>query len=102
MSNKINGIDVEALNATIDAVKQTPLLAKCTFQTRTVWKNGFQSQAQISNFIQAGETVKRGKTFTVSGDHPEGLLGQNTAPAAVEGLIAATAAGVYYSTKKKK
>ena len=91
MSNKINGIDVEALNAIIGAVKQNPLLAKCTFQTHTVWKKGFQSQALISNFIQAGEIVKRGKTFTLSGDHPEGLLGQNTAPAAVEGLIAATA-----------
>ena len=64
MSNKINGIDVEALNTTIEAVKQNPLLAKCTFQTHTVWKKGFQTQAQISNFIQAGETVKRGKTFT--------------------------------------
>ena len=92
MNEKINGIDVNALNSTIEAVKQNPILAKCTFSTHTLWKKGFQNKTEISSFVQAGETVKRGKTFRLEGDHPEGLLGQNTAPAAVETLIAATSA----------
>ncbi|AJF60766.1 MAG: OsmC family protein [archaeon GW2011_AR10] len=92
MNGKINGIDVNTLNSTIEAVKQNPVLAKCTFSTHTVWKKGFQNQTEISSFVQAGETVNRGKTFKLGGDHPEVLLGQNTAPAAVETLIAATSA----------
>lgn len=94
MSKKQNGIDVEALNSTIEAVKQNPLLAKCTFSTRTVWKKGFQNEAEIRDFVQAGETIKRGKTFHLPGDHPEGLLGHNTGPSAAETLIAATGACV--------
>lgn len=91
MSKKTNGIDVDALNSTIEAVKQNSLLAKCTFHTRTVWKKGYQNEAAVGDFVQAGGEVKRGRTFHVLGDHPEGLLGQNSAPTAVETLMAATA-----------
>jgi uncharacterized OsmC-like protein len=86
----VNGIKVEDLNATIEAVKQNPNLGRCVFHSRTVWKKGFQSEADIGDYVQAGGTIQRGRHFHVSGDHPEGLLGQNTAPAAVEMLLAAT------------
>ena len=92
MSTTINGINVEDLNSTISAVKGNPAAARCTFRSHTVWSKGFQSRAQIGDYEQAGARVPRGRTFQLSGDHPEGLLGQNTAPAAVEALIAATGA----------
>lgn len=91
MTKTVNGIDIDKLNATIEAVKQNPQLAQCGFQTHTVWEKGFQNQTDVGDFVQAGNTVKRGKTFKLKGDHPEGLLGQNLGPAAVETLIAATA-----------
>lgn len=86
-----NGIDVDSLTGMIQAVTQQPGLARATFSTKTVWQRGFQSEACITDYVQGGQTVERGKTFVVSGDHPEGLLGQNQAPAAVETLIAAVA-----------
>ncbi|HLC78796.1 MAG TPA: OsmC family protein [archaeon] len=89
--NNVNGINVDNLNATINAVKQNPLLAQCTFRTSTVWENGFQNQSEITDFTQAGETVNRGRTFSIKGDHPKGLLGQNTGPTSVETVLAATA-----------
>lgn len=88
----INGINTEQLVGMIEAVKQNPTLARATFRSTTLWSKGFQTQAEISNYIQAGGEVQRGRTFKVDGDHPEGLLGQNTGPSAVETLIAATAA----------
>lgn len=88
----VNGIDVNNLNGMIEAVTQNPTLAQATFHSHTVWKQGFQSQAAIGDYIQAGSTVPRGRNFRLTGDHPEGLLGQNTAPAAVETLIAAAGA----------
>lgn len=86
-----NGIDVQQLNDTIEAVKQDPGLASATFHTKTTWRQGFQSEAVIGDYEQAGRTVERARTFSLSGDHPEGLLGHNTAPAAVETLMAAAA-----------
>lgn len=91
MNQHINGIDTVVLNSTIEAVKQNPLLGSCTFRAHTVWRKGFQNQTEISNFVQAGGTIPRGKTFQLVGDHPEGLLGQNAGPAAVETLIASVA-----------
>jgi uncharacterized OsmC-like protein len=86
-----NGIDVGQLTGMMEAVKQQPGLARATFRTSTTWRRGFQSEASIADYTQAGGTVARGRTFGLSGDHPEGLLGQNTAPTAVETLIAAAA-----------
>jgi len=88
----VNGIDVNNLNGMIEAVKQNPTLAQATFHSHTAWKRGFQSEAAIGDYVQAGATVPRGRSFRLTGDHPEGLLGQNTAPAAVETLIAAASA----------
>ena len=86
-----NGIDVGQLHGMIEAVTENPGLALATFRTTTTWRQGFQSEARVGDYVQAGSTVERGRTFAVSGDHPQGLLGQNSAPAAVETLIAAVA-----------
>src|SRR3990172_4361211 len=88
----VNGIDVKNWNGMIEAVKQTPTLAQATFHSHTAWKRGFQSEAAIGDYVQAGATVPRGRSFRLTGDHPEGLLGQNTAPAAVEPLRGAASA----------
>lgn len=89
---KLNGIDVGQLNATIEAVKQNPVMARATFHTRTVWGQGFRNRAEIGDYAQGGNLIERGQSFYLPGDHPEGLLGKNTGPAAVETLIAAVGA----------
>jgi uncharacterized OsmC-like protein len=92
IQNNLNGIAVDQLTGMIEAVQQNPVLAQATFHSRTTWKQGFQGQAEIGDYVQAGDKVKRGRSFYVASDHPEGLLGQNSAPAAVETLIAAVGA----------
>lgn len=89
---EVNGIVLEQLNGTIEAVKQNPSLGRATFQSKTTWEKGFQSTAEIGDYVQGGSKVTRGKQFRISGDHPEGLLGHNSAPAAVETLIASVGA----------
>ncbi len=88
----VNGINTEQLMGMIGAVKQNPAIARATFRTTTTWKRGFQSEGEIGGYQLGGGEVQRGRTFHVSGDHPEGLLGQNPGPAAVETLIAAAGA----------
>lgn len=88
----VNGINVEQLNGMIEAVKKDPSLAKCTFTASTVWESGFRNRGQIQGYRQNGQTVGRPQPFVVKGDHPEGLLGTNAGPAAVEALLAAAGA----------
>ncbi len=86
-----NGIDVTQLNNMIEAVTEDPNLARATFHTSTTWQAGFRSDAKVGDYEQGGSEVVRGRTFMVAADHPEGLLGGNEAPAAVETLVAAVA-----------
>jgi uncharacterized OsmC-like protein len=85
----MNGIDTTKLTDTIEAVKQNPGLGQARFSSKVVWSSGFASKAEISDFELGGGRIQRGRTFAVTGDHPPALLGKDSAPAAVESLIAA-------------
>lgn len=85
-----NGIDVQALVDTIDAIKAKPELARFTFRARTDWEDGMHSTARIGSFIHAGaEDESRAAPFELEGDEPPVLLGRNLGANAVELLLAA-------------
>jgi hypothetical protein len=84
-----NGIDVQALVETIDAIKAKPELARFTFRASTAWDDGTHSSARIGSFVHAGsEDDSRATPFTLEGDEPPVLLGRNLGPNAVELLLA--------------
>lgn len=84
-----NGIDVQALVETIDAIKAKPELARFTFRASTAWDDGTHSSARIGSFVHAGsEDYSRATPFTLEGDEPPVLLGRNLGPNAVELLLA--------------
>jgi uncharacterized OsmC-like protein len=85
-----NGIDVQALLETIEAIKAKPELAEFTFRASTRWQEGTRSTARIGSFVHAGaEDETRSEPFTLIGDEPPVLLGANKGPNAVELLLAA-------------
>jgi uncharacterized OsmC-like protein len=85
-----NGIDVQGLLDTIEAIKRKPELAEFTFRASTTWKQGTCSTARIGAFEHAGaEDETRSAPFTLTGDEPPVLLGSNQGPNAVELLLAA-------------
>jgi uncharacterized OsmC-like protein len=91
-----NGIDVEQLVQTIEAIKTDPGLASFTFRATTAWKEGTRSVAEIGAFTHAGEEDRsRAAPFVLEGDEPPVLLGHNNGPNAVELLLAAL--GLCYS-----
>lgn len=90
----INGVSVEQLNGMIASVKQNPRLARTTFHSKTHWEKGFQNKADIGDYELGGEHVTRARHFYLSEDHPQGLLGGDTAPTAIETLLAAVGACV--------
>ncbi len=85
-----NGVDVQALTETIEAIKVKPGLAKFTFRARTNWREGTHSTAEIGSFTHDdAEDETRQGPFTLAGDEPPVLLGRNLGPNAVELVLAA-------------
>ncbi len=84
-----NGIDVDKLVETIGAIQEDSDLAQFTFRARTEWRDGTCAAAEIGRFVHAGnEDETREQPFTLLGDEPPVLLGENRGPNAVELLLA--------------
>jgi hypothetical protein len=88
MATIVNGVDVNQLVGTIEAIKENPRLARCQFRAETEWINGGHSQTKIQGFYAAGqEDTSRTRPFIVDGDEPPVLLGENRGPNAVETVL---------------
>src|SRR5262249_57495571 len=79
------------LFATIDAVKATPEAARFRFSVDNRWISGTHNENRISAFYGVGAEQQRPAAFTVEADHPEVLVGGDTAPTPAELLLAALA-----------
>jgi uncharacterized OsmC-like protein len=100
--NTLNGVNLDQLVATVEAIRGTPELARFRFRASTDWVEGGRSRTRIQGFHGAGaEDTSRGAPFVVEGDEPPVLLGTNQAPNAVElvlaGLASCLAVGVAYN-----
>ena len=89
---RVNDVDVSQLMETIDHIKQDPGLARFNFQAHNEWLGGARSETTIQSFYHAGEeNDSRQEPFVLEGDEPPILLGDNTAPNAVEAVLHALA-----------
>ncbi len=67
----INGVNVPALFATLDAVKGQPAIAQFQFRARNEWISGTHSRSTIHGFYGAGqEDTTRPIPFVHDADHP--------------------------------
>ncbi len=93
LSHIVNGVDVDQLIKTIEAIKQQPDLARFTFRSHTDWVAGGHARTSIDGFFGAGqEDTSRSKPFILEGDEPPVLLGNNAGPNAAEAVLHALAA----------
>jgi uncharacterized OsmC-like protein len=84
----INGVNVEQLVETIEAIKEDPGLAEFRFRANTEWIEGGHSRTRIQGFYGAGaEDTSRAEPFYLEGDEPPVLLGNNAGPNAVETVL---------------
>ena len=85
-----NGIDVDQLLATIEAVRQDPAMGTFTFRASSRWQDGTYNVGEIGRFLHGSqEDQSRDEPFRLEGDEPPVLLGRNKAPNAVELLLQA-------------
>lgn len=83
-----NGVNVEQLVGTINAIKETPSIADFKFSATTTWINGGHCQTKIQSFTGAcTEDTSRKEPFILEGDEPPVLLGENHGANAVEALL---------------
>jgi uncharacterized OsmC-like protein len=91
-ASMINGINVDQLVETVNAIKGNPELAKFTFRSQTEWISGGHSRTTIQSFYGAGsEDTSRTQPLNIEGDEPPVLLGQNAGANAVEAILHALA-----------
>lgn len=94
----LNGVDRDALNATVDAVRKNPSLAQVTFALGADWKSGCRQVATTGDVRQDGSVVgSRTARYTLESDEPEALLGSDTAASPGEYVLQALA-GCYAVT----
>ncbi|MEY2930588.1 MAG: hypothetical protein RL033_1337 [Pseudomonadota bacterium] len=87
----LNGVDTEALFATINAVKQQPEAAQFQFRASNTWIRGTHSESRCGNFSGAGAVHEHAQAFSYEGDHPPVLCGVGRAPTPIEYLLGALA-----------
>lgn len=98
----LNGVNVEQLIGTIEAVKRDPEIALFSFRSNTQWIKGGHCKTEIIGFYGAKqEDTSRIKPFVLEGDEPPVLLGENHGPNAVEAVLHALASclsvGIVYN-----
>ena len=93
----VNGVDVDALRKTIDAVKATPAIAKFKFRLNNKWMDGGHNRSTINTYYGACEEGSRPQPFVLDADEPPVLLGADQGPNPVEYLLKGLAACVMTS-----
>lgn len=87
-----NGVDVETLFATLDAVKSNPQIAQFQFRATNQWVSGTHSRSMIHDFHGAMQELTHAEPRTYEADHPAVLVGRDQGPTPVEFLLHALAA----------
>jgi uncharacterized OsmC-like protein len=88
-----NGINVDQLYGTLDAIKDQPGLGTFQFRASNRWLGGAHNQSTIRDFYGAGqEDRSRAEAFIIDAGEPAVLLGTDTGPNPAEFLLHALAA----------
>lgn len=101
----INGVSVDKLLETIEAVKEEPDLGKFKFRVKNKWVKGGHNHTTIKDFYGVRKDIPHEKPFELdAGEHPV-LLSEDEGPNPVEYLLTAlagclTSALVYHAAAK--
>jgi uncharacterized OsmC-like protein len=84
-----NGVNVNQLMDTIDAIEEKPELAGFRFRAINDWKDGTRNIATISSFYGACSETERKEPFRFPADEPPVLCGRDEGANPVEYLLSA-------------
>jgi uncharacterized OsmC-like protein len=93
-SHIVNGIDLDTLTGTVEAINQEPELGACKFRARNTWLGGNHNCTTVSGFYGAKQEIAHKQVFELHADEPPILAGQDDGANPVEHLLNALAACV--------
>lgn len=93
-ADRVNGIELNVLQATINAMKNDPELGRCKFRARNKWIDANHNRSTISEFYGARQEISHKQEFELHADEPPILAGQDQSPNPVEHLLNALASCV--------
>ena len=93
-SHIVNGIDLDTLTGTVEAIDQQPELGACKFRARNTWLGGNHNCTTVSGFYGANQEIAHKQVFELHADEPPILAGQDDGANPVEHLLNALAACV--------
>jgi organic hydroperoxide reductase OsmC/OhrA len=83
----VNGVNVGAVNSTVDAIKGKPDIAKFRFHLHNKWINGGHNRSTVNSFYGANQENSHLKTFQLEADEPPMLAGEDLGANPVEHLL---------------
>jgi uncharacterized OsmC-like protein len=87
----VNGVDVDALMTTVNAMKADAGLAACRFRASNTWLSGNHNRSTVTGFHGARQEIAHRQTFTMDADEPAILAGADNGANPVEHLLHALA-----------
>jgi len=91
VATSINGVDIETLMGTVDAIKNDPGLGACRFRANNTWLGGNHNRSTVTGFYGAKQEIAHKQTFTMDADEPAILAGHDEGANPVEHLLHALA-----------
>lgn len=85
----VNGIAIDELNETIDAIKGDAGIANFKFRAKNKWIDGTHNRTTVNELFGAYEEHERKQAFVLEKDEPIILLGTDVGPNPVEYALAA-------------
>jgi len=91
---RVNGINLDILNETVNAIQNDPGLGKCRFRARNKWVDGNHNCTSIFDFYGAKQEMTHKQEFELHADEPPILAGEDEGANPVEHLLHALASCV--------
>ncbi len=90
-SKKINGINLDVLMGTLNAIKEDPELGHCKFRASNKWVDAAHNCTTVTEFYAAKQDIDHKQTFELHADEPAILAGGDEGANPVEHLLHALA-----------
>jgi uncharacterized OsmC-like protein len=90
-STVVNGVELETLMGTVNAIQADPELGVCHFRATNQWLNGNHNRSTVTGFYGAKQEMQHKQTFTMDADEPAILAGDDNGANPVEHLLHALA-----------
>jgi uncharacterized OsmC-like protein len=90
-ARRMNGVGVDTLMATVNAIKADPELGACRFRARSTWMGGTRNRTTVNGFYGAKQERAHQQPIRMDADEPAILAGNDDGANPVEHLLHALA-----------